>query len=90
MTIRPILAALACAAIATGAASTGACTREAPTSDFVVTCTSGLAWDIGSCTTLAIGRCQGRGAKLLGALASTYLVANKLYQTTARYKCRSA
>ncbi|RFC65863.1 hypothetical protein DY251_16295 [Mesorhizobium denitrificans] len=69
---------------------TGTLAREIHKSEFIVTCTSALAWDIGPCTTLAIGRCKGRGAKLLGALASTFLAANKLYQTTARYKCRSA
>ena len=32
----------------------------------VVTCTSGIAWDIGPCTAQAIGRCKGR-AQLLGS-----------------------
>ena len=54
--------------------------------EMVVTCTSGVVWDVGPCTAQAFGRCKG-SAQLLGALSSTYLAANKLHQISARYRC---
>jgi hypothetical protein len=81
------LSALAGAALALSGCSKHISDTEAPGSEFVVTCMGG-AWDTGPCTAIATGRCKGEGAMLLGALASTYLPANKLHQTVARYRCQ--
>lgn len=81
-----VLFAIAGAVLALPGCTKQTAAEELPGSEFVVTCMGG-AWDVGPCTAVAIGRCKGREAKLLGALASTYLPANKLYQTMARFEC---
>jgi hypothetical protein len=77
--------ALAFAGVTTPSQGASRAAVQAEGRNIIVTCTSGIGPDIGPCLPQAIGRCKGR-TQLLGALSSTYLPANKLYQISAQYR----
>lgn len=88
---RFFLMSLAIAGVALGGckASADGGVREAQR-DITVTCTSTVAYDVGTCQILANARCEGGKAQLRGVLSSTFLPASKLYLNTTRYRCFSA
>ena len=84
------LALGACASTGPVAGGAGGVAGRDSGREFIVSCSSAAAWDIGGCSALAAARCEGGRAQWLGTLASTYVKANNLYLTTARYLCPRA